>query len=302
MHNPALPDDDFNSAVAIAQQEFDRHQPDVVVGASRGGALAMNIRSGTAPLVLLCPAWKRWGKATRAKGRSWILHSRGDDVVAYADSELLVKASGLGQGQMIETGEDHRLADKPSLEAMWQACQRSQDAQVGVTVYYLEMRCAPADPAPPAPVGARVLEVAAPTVDYYRFLYNAVGSDYHWESRGAVTDKNLEASIRDPRNVLYVLHVEGAPAGYAELDLRLAGEVELVQFGLFPGYLGRGLGPWFLSWIVEKVWAGSPSRFWLHTCTLDHPAAVPTYVRQGFTQYAEEHIQRTLPPTNRSST
>ncbi len=63
--NPALPDDDFAAAVAIAQAEFDEHQPDVVVGSSRGGAVAMNIDVGDTPLVLLCPAWKRWGAATK---------------------------------------------------------------------------------------------------------------------------------------------------------------------------------------------------------------------------------------------
>jgi len=59
--NPKLPDDDFNLAVKIAQEEFDQHQPVVVVGSSRGGAVAININSGDARLVLLCPAWKKWG-------------------------------------------------------------------------------------------------------------------------------------------------------------------------------------------------------------------------------------------------
>ena len=54
--NPALPDDDFDEAVRIAQAEFDQHRPDVVVGSSRGGAVAINIDSKDTPLVLLCPA------------------------------------------------------------------------------------------------------------------------------------------------------------------------------------------------------------------------------------------------------
>ena len=54
--NPKLPDDDFEKAVKIAQEEFDKHQPQVVVGSSRGGAVAMNIYSGDARLVLLCSA------------------------------------------------------------------------------------------------------------------------------------------------------------------------------------------------------------------------------------------------------
>ena len=71
--NPAFPDDDFDEAVRIAQGEFDQHPPDVVVGSSRGGAVAMNINSGSTPLVLLCPAWKRWGTATTVKPGTIIL-------------------------------------------------------------------------------------------------------------------------------------------------------------------------------------------------------------------------------------
>src|ERR1051325_1865275 len=65
--NPALDDDDFDAALATAQAEFDRHKPDVVVGSSRGGAVAMNMNSGDARLVLMCPAWKRHGMARTAK-------------------------------------------------------------------------------------------------------------------------------------------------------------------------------------------------------------------------------------------
>jgi hypothetical protein len=64
--NPALPDDDFEAAVRIAQAEFDQHQPDVVVGSSRGWAVRMNIDSGTTPLVLSYPAWKHGARATTA--------------------------------------------------------------------------------------------------------------------------------------------------------------------------------------------------------------------------------------------
>src|ERR1700693_3647482 len=79
--NPKLPDEDFAETVHIAQTEFDKHQPSVVVGSSRGGAVAMNISSGGAKLVLLCPAWKKYGAAKTAKSGTVILHSRADDVV-----------------------------------------------------------------------------------------------------------------------------------------------------------------------------------------------------------------------------
>ena len=116
--NPALPDDDFDAAVRIAQAEYDQAQPDVVVGSSRGGAVAMNIDSKDTPLVLLCPAWKRWGSATRVKPNTVILHSRADEVVPFADSEELVRNSGLPSESLIETGADHRLADEASLAKM----------------------------------------------------------------------------------------------------------------------------------------------------------------------------------------
>lgn len=121
--NPSLPDDDFAEAVRIAQEEFDRHQPAVVVGSSRGGAVAINIDSGDARLVLLCPAWKKHGTAQAAKKNTIILHSRADDVVPFADSEELVRNSGLPASSLVEVGTDHRLADPEPLAAMLKACE-----------------------------------------------------------------------------------------------------------------------------------------------------------------------------------
>ena len=123
--NPHLPDDDFAAAVHIAQAEFDRHQPDVVVGSSRGGAVAMNIDSGDTPLVLLCPAWKTWGTATTVKMNTTILHSRDDDVVPFAYSQELVRNSGLRSEALIEVGTEHRLADDVSLKAMREAVEKA---------------------------------------------------------------------------------------------------------------------------------------------------------------------------------
>ena len=71
-------------------------------------------------------------------------------------------------------------------------------------------------------------------------------------------------------------------------------DVELVQFGLMPEFIGQGLGGWFIRWIVDHVWSRHPERFWLHTCTLDHPAAVPNYRKAGFVQYKQETIRREL--------
>lgn len=120
--NPALDDDDFDAAVRTAQEAFDKHQPHFVVGSSRGGAVAMNINSGNAKLVLLCPAWKKYGTAKTVRPDTVILHSRADDVIPFADSEELVRNSGLPAYTLIEVGTDHRLADPEPLEMMLEAC------------------------------------------------------------------------------------------------------------------------------------------------------------------------------------
>ena len=116
--DPALPDDDFDLAVSIAQAVYNRHQPDVVVGSSRGGAVAMNIDSGDTPLVLLCPAWKTWGTATTVKSNTTILHSSADETVPFLDSEELVANSGLPPEALIEVGTEHRLAEPDALGKM----------------------------------------------------------------------------------------------------------------------------------------------------------------------------------------
>jgi hypothetical protein len=121
--NPALPDNDFDAAVRIAQAEFDQHKPDVVVGSSRGGAVAMNINSGTTPLVLLCPAWKRWGTARTVKPGTAILHSKADETIPFADSQELLRNSGLPESALIVVGHEHRLADPESLAKMLEACK-----------------------------------------------------------------------------------------------------------------------------------------------------------------------------------
>lgn len=122
---PGLPDEDFDAALRIAQAELRRIQPDVVVGSSRGGALAMNLDAGNVPLVLLCPAWKRWGRVGKVKPGTQILHSREDDVVPFGDTLELLRASGLDESALIVTGENHRLFDPASLAAMAAAVQRS---------------------------------------------------------------------------------------------------------------------------------------------------------------------------------
>ncbi len=124
---PALDHEDFQAALETAQRAFDQHQPDVVVGSSRGGAVAVNLDSGSARLVLICPAWKKWGTAQTVKPGTGILHSPADDVVPFADSVELRTNSRLPDTALIEVGRDHRLADPEPLEALLRAVERREE-------------------------------------------------------------------------------------------------------------------------------------------------------------------------------
>ncbi len=109
---PNLPDDNFARSVTIAQRVFNRHQPDIVVGWSRGGAVAMSIDSNSAPLILLAPAWKNWGTLTTVKSEVTILHSAHDELVSIEDSRELLRNSSLAEDRLLAVGEDHRLIDE----------------------------------------------------------------------------------------------------------------------------------------------------------------------------------------------
>jgi GNAT superfamily N-acetyltransferase len=157
-----------------------------------------------------------------------------------------------------------------------------------VKTTYLEMLARTVQVVPPPRDGLAVVHARKPTVAYYRFLYDAVGRDYDWTSRKMLSDAELAALLNDSRLEVHVLMAEGVPAGFAELDRRIDGEIELVQFGLMPEFIGQGLGRYFLQWAIVKAWNYGPRRFWLHTDTEDHPAALPNYLKAGFTVYKEE--------------
>ncbi|TAN48646.1 MAG: alpha/beta hydrolase [Methylococcaceae bacterium] len=127
--NPALPQDDFDEAMRIAQAELDARQPHVLVGSSRGGAIAMNIQTDGVPLVLLAPAWKRWGKARNVKPGTLILHSPQDAVIPFTDSKKLVASSRLPASSLIVVGYDHSLTDPESLQTMLAAVARQSLSQ-----------------------------------------------------------------------------------------------------------------------------------------------------------------------------
>ncbi|REJ67482.1 MAG: GNAT family N-acetyltransferase [Planctomycetota bacterium] len=163
---------------------------------------------------------------------------------------------------------------------------------ISVRRWYLEMReNLGRELSHPVP-GTRVTRAIAPSVRYYRTLYNAVGAKWKWIDRDLLSDEELAETIQDERVEVYVLRVDGEPAGYGELDRRQGDEIELAYFGLLGKYTGRGLGKFLLNWLVLRAWAYSPSRLWLHTCELDHPAARPLYQQAGFEVFDERMIDQ----------
>ena len=160
-----------------------------------------------------------------------------------------------------------------------------------VTTTYLEMHERPKSPSVHQPsIGQPIalLRAEKPSVHFYRYLYNTVGEPWLWYERRELNDASLTEVIENPLVEIYVLYAGGAPAGYAELDRRVEGEIEVAYFGLLPEYTGRGLGTWLLDCTIDTAWRHEPNRLWIHTCTLDHPAALRLYQRAGFEPYKQK--------------
>lgn len=122
--NPHLPDDDFDESVRRAREALAARPPEVVVGSSRGGAVALNLDTGAMPVVLIAPAWRRWGRATLAQPHTTILHSPADAVIPFADSEALIAASRLPASALIAVGDDHNMIDPAAVAALRDAVRR----------------------------------------------------------------------------------------------------------------------------------------------------------------------------------
>jgi GNAT superfamily N-acetyltransferase len=161
---------------------------------------------------------------------------------------------------------------------------------------FLQMLQPPLSDALPAPRGdLDVQRIDRPMCVVYRQLYRAVGSRLNWVDRLVMPDEQLQAILQDERVDVFVLHVADKSAGYVELDRRNNDEIELAYFGLFPHFIGQGLGRFFLDWTLRRAWSQRPTRVWVHTCDLDHPAALPTYRKAGFQVYDEKTIAQFVP-------
>jgi GNAT superfamily N-acetyltransferase len=158
----------------------------------------------------------------------------------------------------------------------------------------LEMHARPARPhaRPPSlrqPV--MLLRAERPTLSFYRYLYNTIGRQWFWYERRVMDDATLAACVQDDAVAVYVLYVGGVPAGLAEIDAREARDIELAYIGLMPEFIGCGLGRYLIDWAIDAAWDHEPNRIWIHTCTLDHPAALPLYQKAGFTPFGQNKFK-----------
>lgn len=160
--------------------------------------------------------------------------------------------------------------------------------KIALVVTSLEMRECPAITDSPTAAAFAIRPIPRPDLAWYRDLFRRVGADWLWFSRLAMADDDLAGIIHDPGVAVFALAFDGADEGLLELDFRTAGQCEIGFFGVTPKLIGRGAGRALMAHALRTAWARPIHRLWLHTCTADHPGAVPFYVRSGFTPYRRQ--------------
>jgi GNAT superfamily N-acetyltransferase len=142
-------------------------------------------------------------------------------------------------------------------------------------------------PARPCP-DLRIERAEIPCPEVNRFFYAAVGGDLFWIDRLSWTYAEWMAWLNRPEVETWIGSVSGTPAGYFELERQAEGSAEIAYFGLLPRFVGHGLGGALLGAAVERAWELGSRRVWLHTCSLDHAAALPAYQARGFRIFRTE--------------
>jgi GNAT superfamily N-acetyltransferase len=163
---------------------------------------------------------------------------------------------------------------------------RVPSGKLASAVTCLEMRERPAGGGAAEAAGLSLARWEGDDPDRYRTLFRAVGEDWLWFSRLALSDQDLRDLLRDPAIETYVLSDEGGEVGLVELDFRQPDECELVFLGVIKRAIGLGAGRFLMNRALAIAWGHPIKRFWLHTCHLDHPGALAFYQRFGLRPYA----------------
>lgn len=154
-------------------------------------------------------------------------------------------------------------------------------------------------PARPPKVAARLQRLDPCPVSTWRALYRQIGYEWHWHDRDAWDQSRIQTRLHaaDVRVYEAKADLNGDTAvtiGFLELELHADGRVEIVYLGLDRRAIGLGLGGWLVTEAVREAMAWPATGVWLHTCTLDAPAALPNYLARGFTVERTERYETTL--------
>ena len=161
------------------------------------------------------------------------------------------------------------------------------DGKIAAVVTHLEMTERPTlSPAPSGPWTLRKVE--RPDLAWYRDLYRRVGEEWLWFSRIRAADDKLAARLHHPLVETHALVADGRDEGLLELGFREPGACEIGMFGVTAKLVGSGAGHWLMHRALELAWSRDITRLWLHTCTFDHPAALPFYQRAGFRAFRRQ--------------
>lgn len=176
------------------------------------------------------------------------------------------------------------MTSEPSVALNLNGYTELPPGKIAAVVTYLQMG-RPASPSDPAerPEGWALERLAE--ADRYRRLYRRIGEPWLWFSRNAMPEEDLAAILADPRVEAYALTDGTQDVGLLELDFRPEGEAELAFLGLAPGAIGRGAGRYLIAEAIRRAFEKPVARFFVHTCTLDHPSALAFYRRAGFEPY-----------------
>jgi GNAT superfamily N-acetyltransferase len=124
-----------------------------------------------------------------------------------------------------------------------------------------------------------------PDLNWYLRLYRYVGANWLWSWRLALPQEELARIVHDPLVSVFSLRYRELDEGLLELDFRTDGECELKLLGVSPMLMGKGAGRWLICQALRIAWKRSIDRMWLHTCSMDHPAALDFYISSGFKPY-----------------
>jgi GNAT superfamily N-acetyltransferase len=156
--------------------------------------------------------------------------------------------------------------------------------KIAAIVTYLEMRRRPRLKRLARPAGWSLVRLTE-DLPRYRALFRAVGEPWLWFSRAVVPEESLAAILGNPKVEAYALHDGNRDIGLVEIDFRTAGSCELSYLGLVPEAVGTGAGRYLMNHAIRRAFGRPIRRFFVHTCSLDHPKALDFYVRSGFVPY-----------------